>query len=295
MPFGNEEDIIIDPGYKEPVISFEHKDGFDIYSTQGKHLPVGVWTRNESLCYKTFLLSKGSKGKSMISVLSEDIQLSIIGMDVYSGKKLNTNLSNTFKDDQMNVFKLNCSIYTTGMILSNQWKLKGSITILLDKIKHYINSNFKPEEDDQKVKNAWYQLFNQYGTHIMTKITLGGKIVEMNNNKETSSETKGTYENKMKLDLDIFKLNTNVENNNSNEELNKNKYEKIIIIGGNVVSNDLDDQSADVNKEKWMKTIKYNPVPIQFELSPLSYFIHQNYQNDDLMKSYEHYLNQYLK
>ncbi|BAM40814.1 uncharacterized protein TOT_030000076 [Theileria orientalis strain Shintoku] len=285
MPLGNEEDIIIDPGYKEPVISFEYEHGFDIYSTHGKHLPFGVWTRNESLCYKTVLLSKGSKGKSMISVLSEDIQLSIVGMDVYSGKKLSTNLSNTFKDDQMNVFKLNCSIYTTGMILSNQWKLKGSIIILLNKINNYINSNVNPENDDQKVKNAWYQLFNQYGTHIMTKITLGGKIVEMNNNKEESSESKAEKENKMKLNLEVFKLSTDVESNKSNEELNKNKYEKIIIIGGNVVSNDLDDQSTDVNKEKWIKTIKYNPVPIQFELSPLSYFIHQNYQNDNLMKA----------
>lgn len=51
-PFGNDEDDPIDLAYKEPVISFENAT-----SLVGKgaeiNLPLGVWIRNESLCYRT--------------------------------------------------------------------------------------------------------------------------------------------------------------------------------------------------------------------------------------------------
>lgn len=163
-------------------------------------------------------------------------------------------------------------------------------------------SNSNPQKNQKNIEKDWYNIFNTYGTHVLTKITLGGKIIEINAVEGGQNITENTSIFGSKLDINFFKMSLNSNSKDKLHDLDKNKSEKIIILGGNAMTTDrkTTNNNGEINydkkldKQKWVETIKYNPVPIKFELTPLSYFIYQNFSDENLVNSFHYFLKQYL-
>ncbi|XP_955479.1 perforin-related protein, putative [Theileria annulata] len=290
-PIGNDVDDLIDLAYKEPVISFENST-----SVVGKgseiNLPLGVWIRNESLCYRTSSVIKSENDKVNSKIFTEDIKLNMVN---YEYKLENKSLNKLLTRNNLRIKKINCSIHTSGMIISYQWNLKKSILILLNKIQNKLvndsghSSSNNSQLNQKNIEKYWYNIFNTYGTHVLTKITLGGKVIEINTADGSENTTKDTSIFGNKFDLNFFKTSLNSISKDNIENLDKNEQEKIMIFGGNAITTNRKrtNNYGEINyvkkldKQKWIETIKYNPVPIKFELTPLSYFIYQNFSSSN--------------
>lgn len=143
-------------------------------------------------------------------------------------------------------------------------------------------------------EGSWFKLFDTFGTHVMTRVTMGGKIVELNDAKAGRSGAENGSAEEVRANLAVFRLNVNAEAEGKSAQGEKSKYEKILVFGGNPVG--MDGEGADrARREEWVKTIGENPVPIEFELTSLGYFIRQSFGGGRLSEAFERNLKRYLQ
>lgn len=120
--------------------------------------------------------------------------------------------------------------------------------------------------------SVWRKIFDQYGTHFIHKTIVGGRASYQY--KLTSKD----YQELKALDVDIklsasykmFSVSNQMSHGDKKVESFKRKSTEfsMIYVGG--------EPPRDNDFIEWTRSVKQNPVPIQYELKDLSYLFTQN-------------------
>ncbi|EKX73138.1 MAC/Perforin domain containing protein [Theileria equi strain WA] len=275
LPFGSDE-MYIDPGYMQPVIQFK----WECNVNKRKNTPIGVWFRQEAACHKSHKSRKLDSSSSLEEIISEDITTSFgSGEPLIKATKEFNSLKQWVEEQnsELVAYKTYCAIYSTGMILSHKWNFSAGFEAVIHELMEILKKDgCKLAENDSVCKEIiekWFFLFDEYGTHTLTRITFGGKIINLE--KVDAQNAKNTLNNKNARQVEInahigsINFSSNDEKKEYNSFSKEKQYSKVYIIGGDSFDVNLDDKSFG----NWIRTVDLNPMPIRIETTPLALFI----------------------
>ncbi|GFE52715.1 MAC Perforin domain containing protein, putative [Babesia ovis] len=286
VPFGDEESFL-NMGYTQPVIQFQWPCGNHIKS---KPVPLGVWVRQEPACHRGHEKRKINSDESLASIMTEDVVsfLGIANLGVNATKQAKEIIgqSNIAKKSRF-ALKTNCALFTTGMILSSELNVtrafNNAAKVLVafpDKEKCTEVNDYRKDGSCADYYDLWKQFFTSYGTHVISRLTMGGKILQLDDSSETkldSAKSKAQEQN-VSVNLSIIKAkygNKKTDESEQNETL-KNRSSKFFIMGGETyIPVDTDD-----GFQRWVETIKDNSMPINIELTPMTRFLPKEIRRD---------------
>ncbi|EGG16667.1 hypothetical protein DFA_07645 [Cavenderia fasciculata] len=134
----------------------------------------------------------------------------------------------------------------------------------------------------------FYRLVKKFGTHFMKKVVLGGKlsVVQSINEKLTKSQVESNYQEQIDMSVkasvtsEVVSASASYSSSNGKQEENKdesessNKFQKTSLTsrGGKLGSYGNDGEPTYFGT--WASSVDLNPVPIEYELSPIESLIH---------------------
>ncbi|KAK2195860.1 Membrane attack complex component-perforin (MACPF) domain [Babesia duncani] len=203
------------------------------------------------------------------------------------------------------VYTVQCSLYSTGMYISNKWSYTRGFVSKIDYIVAHMKRHKCRLEHFKWGKigicteymKLWIDLFNTYGTHIITRsvfgrllgisrIKAGGKMLYINSENVLSTEEIVSVESFEKL-IGKFFIEVESDKKKNKQKYVKNtsrmKFETLYTVGGDLLP---DKEGRPFNG--WKRSLNDNPMPIKLELTPIAHFI-----SIDLAEIYYRALNIY--
>ncbi|ORM42106.1 uncharacterized protein BXIN_0686 [Babesia sp. Xinjiang] len=280
-PFGDGE-TFLDTGYTQPVIQFEwpceNNDKSPI-------IPLGVWVRREPACHRGHEKREIQSEESLASMLSEDVNSFIgvgeLGVNSVKQSRDIKALSNIAKKHTF-ALKSNCAVFTTGMLLSSEWNVTRAFNNATKLLLEFPNmdkcnavENYRLDTSCKEYYKIWEGFFNSYGTHVISRLTMGGKILQIFDSLEAMENSAKSHQRNARVDFNFSLITGNLTKEQEKEseiaERAKHQNSKIFIMGGD------DFISADTpyGFRSWVESIEHNAMPINIQLTPISQFIPQ--------------------
>lgn len=295
-PFGDQV-TFVDTGYTQPIIKFSWRCNT---KAPGKTSPAGVWMRREPACHKGHSTREINNEKSLSSLLSEDITtsfgLGILSVE-HSAEKNKGEVADTWNKGTQVALKSQCAVFTAGMLLSKEWELKYAFRKALSPF-----LEFKGRQHCHKVEEyskgghchdyykLWKHLFSNYGTHIITRLTMGGKLLQIKSDERSRDTEASRKEAKQNSTVNIGFINAMLrkskEKQNIMQKERKRQSIKCLIIGGDTYL----DITAPNGWRRWTESVDQNSMPIKLQLTPLSQFI-----PSELRRDFFHAIKLYVK
>nr|PVC53927.1 hypothetical protein MACL_00003416 [Theileria orientalis] len=287
---------LLDPGYKSNVIQMHWNKKVENISNSMKYLqPVGGWIRPYSSCHKVETVNEINSSDSILKSLSADASVSFnLAGDALkfaaSAKYKKLDSASKSGTSKMFINKSYCFKYVAGIstFLNRDFTLgfQSSLDRLVNKFQGLENeSSCKPYMYREDPGNNscykmgithWMELFNTFGTHVATKIYLGGKIfttMEVKKNQEKKLSDQGV-DVKAILSAEIKNSNIDsnvqvsvIKSNNSNENLLDTK-KSTFVLGGDIYG-----KGKTMDFIEWSKSVSQHPMPIKAEFTPISHFM----------------------
>ncbi|GBE62742.1 MAC Perforin domain containing protein, putative [Babesia ovata] len=278
-PFGDDESFV-DTGYTQPVIQFQWNcaDGGKPPTT-----PIGVWVRKEASCHKGHTTREIKTEETLGAIFSEDV-VSSVGAGVVSAtsktEKKDVKKLKNFVKKHGYALKSKCAVFSTGIFLSEEWNVtrgfRNAIRVLVDyegKEKCSKTDDYRRDGSCADYYDLWKAFFNSYGTHVIFRLTMGGKLLRIVENLEKNETNAKSKERQAKVDIQLSIINANASmNSNKEDDVRKALTEqnsKCFVMGGdNLASCDSSDSF-----DQWMESVQRNAMPINIQLTPVSQFI----------------------
>ncbi|UKK02281.2 hypothetical protein MACK_001637 [Theileria orientalis] len=287
---------LLDPGYKSNVIQLHWNKNVENISNSMKYLqPVGGWIRPYSSCHKVETVNEINSSDSILKSLSADasVSFSLAGDALKfaaSAKYKKLDSASKSGTSKMFINKSYCFKYVAGISTSLPWDFTLGFQSSLDRLvnkfqglehdsscKPYIYREDPGNNDCYKTGiTDWMELFNTFGTHVATKIYLGGKIfttMEVKKNQEKKLSDQGLD---VKAILSAEIKNTNIDSNvqvsiiksnNSKDNLLDTK-KSTFVLGGDIYG-----KGKTMDFIEWSKSVSKHPMPIKAEFTPISHFM----------------------
>ncbi|KAK1936896.1 hypothetical protein X943_003383 [Babesia divergens] len=285
-PFGDEE-TYVDTGYTQPIIKFTWESHTN---SSGAGAPTNVWVRREPACHRGHTAREIESKESIELIVAEDVT-STIGAGLISinhdGHKNSTKqVSGAVKHGKF-VLKSQCAVLTAGMLLSVEWDVTSAFRSALKPLLGFPNKDmchstkgYQGSGPCTEYYNLWKRFFNSYGTHVISRISMGGKVLHITDNdivkkEEAKQKTRDTTTN---ISLGLVKANveTNQEYETALRSTSDQNTSKVFIMGG--------DTFIDVNTKdgwkNWVESVELNSMPIKIHLAPISNFIPPEIRKD---------------
>lgn len=140
-----------------------------------------------------------------------------------------------------------------------------------------------PTEFNTQTQQAFFNLFNKYGTHLVTTSKVGGRLQYSTAVSQSSGFSKETAEANIKLEYDAVFAHASAEGHTDWEKISENWFSsrsaKLLSIGGNtsVLSKAIppSDPKVPVNYhdlvETWAASVVITPSVIGMHLQPISH------------------------
>eukprot|EP00375_Theileria_parva_P002054 XP_764730.1 hypothetical protein [Theileria parva strain Muguga] len=298
---------LLDPGYKSSVIQMHWSRNIENISNSLRFLqPVGGWIRPYSSCHK---VTEINSCKSLLKSLSADasVSLSLPG-DVFkfSASAKFKKLQDVSKSGKSKMFinKSYCFKYVAGISTSLKWDFTLGFQSSLGRLSDFKglekDSICKPfiYREDPKNENCqelgisdWMELFNTFGTHVATKIYLGGKIfttLEIKKSQEKKLSDQGLdvraiLSAKIKdTDIDSNVEVSTIKSKNAGDFLLDTK-KSTFVLGGDIYGH-----GKTIEFAEWARSVADHAMPIKAEFTPISHFIDKNLR-DAYNKAYLYY------
>ncbi|GIX62005.1 MAC/Perforin domain containing protein [Babesia caballi] len=277
-PFGDEE-TFVDTGYTQPVIQFKWDCA---NATSPDPTPMGVWVRREAACHRGHSTRDIKNEETLASILAEDIDSSFgIGISVNYNKQIRDikGMADVVKKHG-SALKSSCAVFTTGMVLSTEWDVTRAFRNATKMLAEYpgkekcrATEDYRPGGSCSGYYRLWERFFNSYGTNVISKLTMGGKLLNIvdnidTHNNEASSRNEANHFNAM-LALLSAKASKTVDKELEEEKMQQEKGQKCFVIGGDsYISPDSPD-----GFRRWMDSVEDNAMPIKIQLTPMSQFL----------------------
>ncbi|CDR94029.1 ubiquitin-conjugating enzyme E2, putative [Babesia bigemina] len=119
------------------------------------------------------------------------------------------------------------------------------------------------------VRMIWFDFFRQWGTHAITRITLGGEVTLIT--QKSQSESSGGKQNSAALSARAKAINAHVDAQRSDVQASSaadNQSSCAMDMLGGRPQAGLDRGELDT---AWARTTQFSPMPIKMELTPLAF------------------------
>ncbi|XP_060758683.1 perforin-1-like [Neoarius graeffei] len=145
-----------------------------------------------------------------------------------------------------------------------------------------------PEIYDESTKHLYYKLIDKFGTHYITKVTLGGEVHSVTSIKECEATLQGLSVDEVKMCLDVeasvsmgIKVNLQTEAHHCKQSKDKTLSKKSFsssfsdretnVIGGHTQNVDLLFSSNNDPKayKEWVSSLPAHPDVLSYSLEPL--------------------------
>ncbi|GBE60831.1 perforin PLP1, putative [Babesia ovata] len=291
---------LLDPGYRANTIQMHWRKDFEGLSNSLEYIqPKGAWVRSYVSCHKSDTVSEVGQSESMKNALSVDASVSAaVPGDVLkfaaSANYNNVKNSENQKGVKTYVSRSYCLNYAAGIPTSIPWDYTTAFNIALKQLP----TKFEYERDgvicspsiyrDNPTSKAcsdlgvrqWMRFFTIFGTHVTTKIYLGGKMV-------TRIETKANQEaNLARLGVDV-KAEISVQaqvataNGALGVDVSKFKDDKsktldskksTLALGGDIYG-----KGKNLSFNDWAETVPNFSMPVKAEYTPIAKFLSTDY------------------
>ncbi|XP_063074347.1 perforin-1-like [Engraulis encrasicolus] len=194
--------------------------------------------------------------------------------------------------------RMSCNLYRYRV--SNQANLHPEFLRAISRLP----KTYTPEN-----KHRFYKLINNFGTHYMTKVTLGGMVHSVTSIRQCMASLQGLSSDEVKTCLEL-EASATVGSRTSTAEMNhcreaENKIEDksrfsgsfndrfTEVVGGDTTEADLlfsSNKNPDAFKE-WLNTLPSNPEVISYSLDPLHELLQPKHPvRKELRKAIGHYI-----
>ncbi|XP_053370594.1 perforin-1-like [Clarias gariepinus] len=168
-----------------------------------------------------------------------------------------------------------------------------------------------PNRYDKTTKQKYFDLIDKFGTHYITKVTLGGEVRSVTSIKECQASLQGLTVDEVKMCLDVETTASkgpaaDLQNEDhhckqaKDKSLNRKSFassfrdRETSVIGGHIQSGDLLFSSKTVPNayKQWISSLPAHPDVISYSLEPLHKLLKEKMIKGNLRKSIEHYIEQ---
>ncbi|GFE54994.1 perforin PLP1, putative [Babesia ovis] len=291
---------LLDPGYRANIIQMHWRDDDESVSNSRHYIqPKGAWIRPYISCHKGETVSELAKEKSMENALSVDAEVSTAfpGDTVKFAASLNyNNMKKAQESKGLNTYvaRSYCFNYVAGIPMSIRWDFTEAFDIAMRTLpksfeQHQdgyrcLPSEYRNNPRSQGCKKlgvaAWMKLFTIFGTHVTTKVYLGGKmqtIIETNASQEADLAKQG-FDVKAELSIQAkaamvdTSVSASVSKNMTKDKNSLDSKRSQFVIGGDIYG---DGHSLQFNE--WAETVENYSMPIKAEYTPLAIFMGPDY------------------
>eukprot|EP00371_Babesia_bovis_P001586 XP_001610233.1 mac/perforin domain containing protein [Babesia bovis T2Bo] len=296
--------ILLDPGYRASVVQMHWRDDAEGLSNSRHFIqPKGAWVRPYTSCHKGETISEVAKTQSLDNVLSADasVSASLPGDKFKFAASVNyNNIKKAYDSKGVNTYvsRSYCFNFVAGIPMSIKWDttqafqaaLKGLPKTFQEEgnglVCHPYDYLVHPRSQACKELGvtAWMQFFTVFGTHVTTKVYLGGKmltIIETKSSQEADLKKKGIdVKAELSVQAEVATVDASVNastsslHNRDTESLDTKK--SMFVIGGDIYG----DGNTIVFND-WAATVPENSMPIKAEYTPLAMIMGHEY-----MKAY---------
>ncbi|PHJ16586.1 perforin-like protein plp1 [Cystoisospora suis] len=309
-PIGDPE-TSVDPGYRKPVVRFGWShDAYGVTNDLSLLQPRGGYVR-------PFVSCRQSQTAEEVSSMSDyekqlDVDASVGGGNMFVSFSASTSfrdMAKTFAQSDMKSFfiKTYCFRYEAG--LANSPSINWNVTYGLEQSLRDLPTHFdglmststcqafvyrsdpqSPECEETGVAK-WMNLFNQYGTHVVTNVKLGGKIVHqvfVSKKAVDQLKDKGlSVSAQLSAGVIGFSASAGASTTDKTSERRADESldKKVVtyVVGGRPPKDPTDPSSIVL----WSKTVEDYPMPVQFELQPIRNFLPEQFRKAyDLAAAY---------
>ncbi|GIX63630.1 GDP-D-mannose pyrophosphorylase [Babesia caballi] len=168
-----------------------------------------------------------------------------------------------------------CTSFVAGTWLNSKSKLARSFTMAVKQLirglrrERHCTLERYGDASCETALALWLRFFREYGTHVITNITLGGEVSfsQKDDVQGASSESRrqaGLSAQAAKIDASFDAQHDHRSANNTRQ---RDGSATIDMLGGQPQrSHDRADFSA-----RWAEAVRYSPMPVKMELTPLAY------------------------
>ncbi|AFZ79042.1 MAC/Perforin domain containing protein [Theileria equi strain WA] len=287
---------LLDPGYRSNIIQMHWSKRFEGVSNSLKFLqPLGGWIRPYPSCHKVEMVTEIRSSDSLLKALSADANVSLVlpGDSLkFSASAKFKQLDNVSKSEDRKIYmnRSYCFKYVAGISTSLHWDFTlGFKSVISGLTPHFKgldeNSGCKPsvylEDSTSDICKSsgvtgWMELFEIFGTHVATKIYLGGKIfstLEVKKNQEemfknSGMDIKAILSSQLKDSGINSTVRVSVLKSDNNEEITLDTKKTTFVIGGDVYN-----YGKYMSFDKWAETVSDHSMPIKAEYTPIINFL----------------------
>ncbi|ORM40882.1 uncharacterized protein BXIN_1761 [Babesia sp. Xinjiang] len=292
--------ILLDPGYRASIIQMHWRNDGEGFSNSREYIqPKGAWVRPYISCHKGETISDVGKSQSFTDVLSVDAEVSASfpGDALKFAASLNYNnikKSQEMKDVKTYVSRSYCFNYVAGIPMSIKWDFTAAFDVAL----RTLSKNFEEEARGMRCTtrdyranptgkdcvelgvSAWMRLFTIFGTHVTSKVYLGGKmltIMETKASQEADLAKRGIdIQAELSVQAQAAMVDTSVSASTSKSLVTSKESldtrNSMFVMGGNIYGNG---QSLMFND--WAATVSKFSMPIKAEYTPIAMFLDPEY------------------
>ncbi|GIX63740.1 perforin-like protein PLP1 [Babesia caballi] len=291
---------MLDPGYRANIIQMHWKKDFEGISNSLHYIqPKGAWVRSYISCHKGENVSDVGRSQSLKDALSVDaaVSASLPGDVAKFAASINYNnikRAETSENRKTYVSRSYCFNYVAGIPTSIKWDFTAAFNAALQKLPkkfeyQVTDARCLPSDyrDDPTSKacvdlgvRRWMRFFSIFGTHVTSKVYLGGKLV-------TLMETSAGQEAKLsRLGVDVkaqlqvqakaatvdASAGTTVSKSRDTSKLALDSKSSTFALGGDIYG-----KGYDLTFNEWAATVSQHSMPIKAEYTPLAIFLGPQY------------------
>lgn len=293
---------LLDPGFRANIIQMHWIKDQESISSSMKYIQAkGSWIRSYVSCHK---------GDSITEVGSEDAIKRSLTADASVSSELPGDTAkfaasagfNSLKNAEKKkghksyVSKSYCFNYVAGIPTSLKWDLTLAVNAALDTLPtafKYEDGELNCSPSDYRIDPSkqscadlgvqkWMKFFSIFGTHVTTKVYLGGKLVtlmETNANQEEELSSRG-LDVKVALSAQIdsstvsASAGTTLQTVDESKSMALGSHNSTFVLGGDIYGDGLG-----LPFDTWAASVANFSMPIKAEFTPISIFINQKYKD----------------
>jgi hypothetical protein len=299
-PAGDEK-FMIDPGFRQPIRQMDYQAGWLTRDGQYK-VPKGAYAWPLKSCQRSTEFEDIASAESYASSLAVDaaVEASYKGAGFGAAFSASAGFKKTKNEDtQTSDYRFSsksyCNKYFAGWLrkvpeagdLTPQFarsavqaieslpKSDASLSSMSSAdAKAHVFGLLDVSSQTAKAREVWFELFRVYGTHFVTQLTLGGKMIYTKFvSKEAVAEAAGLDAN---ADLSVAgkyggfkaaaKISMAYARQDSSQDSSEASKERVTIMGG-VPSGDA---TSVEGFAAWADSVTLNPMPVKYQMAPLS-------------------------
>ncbi|CDR95043.1 mac/perforin domain containing protein, putative [Babesia bigemina] len=299
-----DEDSLLDPGYRAPIINFSWRKNAEGYSPSLKAVyPLHGWVRPVYSCGRSSKIQEIQNVDELKKAFSASAELKgeVPTASFSASAKYKKEAANiAHKRERIYLHSDICIRYQAGIPLNIPWETTGEFKEAVDAlqpldnaVKYLCSINDIREnatKEDCAALKRWINFFQIFGTHYVHQLLLGGKLVQTLKFDASALENlkSSGIDVNLAIASSIGSVNASVEGRRAAEtaKIDELGSKTITVIGGQMPNLPITDEEY----ATWGNSVAENPMPIGMSAESIKRLL-----KTELKDSYTLALNKYAE